>query len=98
MKKLIDRIIERLYVKRFPERAGHFPLPDIIEINKKRLSVVTLHAEKRFCRDYYPENLRMYFIQEMRNSLIDYLVIEEIQDPREDEFVFRATINVLKEN
>lgn len=46
MKKLFKKIVERLYVKTFPERAGRFPLPDIIRVNTRTFSPTTLRAKK----------------------------------------------------
>ena len=45
IKKFIDRIIEKAYTKRFPDRCGRFPLPDLIRVNTKRFNPITLIAE-----------------------------------------------------
>ena len=90
MKKLIDRFIEWLYEKRFPERCGRFPLPDILEINRKRLSVVKLCSEESWEKQYYPfdivneVDLKRYFIGQMKDNIVKHLKIE--------------SINVLEEN
>lgn len=104
MKKLIDRIIERLYVKRFPERAGRFPLPDIIEINRKRLSTVKVCAEESWEKRYFPydnikeDDIRRYLMNNMKDNLIKYLKIETIDEPYADKIKFRGIITLLEEN
>ena len=104
MKKLIDRFIEFLYKKRFPERCGRFPLPDILEINRKRLNVVTLHVEESWYKKYFPfdivneDDLKRYLLNGMKDDIIKYLNIESTDEPYENKIKFRATINLLEEN
>lgn len=46
MKKLFKKFVNWLYVKTFPERAGKFPIPDLIRVNTRTFSPTTLYARK----------------------------------------------------
>ena len=99
MKKLIDRIIEKLYVKRFPERCGKFPLPDIIRVNMKRYAPTTLVAElqlsKREIEVIPQEFIRRKLTEEISKGLEKDITIET--DCFSDKVIYRGSIKILKE-
>lgn len=101
MKKLIDRIIEKLYVKRFPERCGKFPIPDIISVNMKRYAPTTLIAElqisKREIEEYKisQEFIRRELTEKISKGLEKDITIEI--DYFLDNVIYRGSIKILKE-
>ena len=101
MKKLIDRIIEKLYVKRFPERCGKFPLPDIISVNMKRYAPTTLIAEFQISKreieecKISPEFIRRELTEKISKGLEKDITIET--DYFLDNVIYRGSIKILKE-
>lgn len=85
IKKFIDRIIEKAYTKRFPDRCGRFPLPDLISVNMKRFNPITLIAECVVDEREFTN---------LENGIIQNLLIEKILKSND----FSDFVNFQKKN
>ncbi len=104
--RLIDRIIEKIYFKRFPERnPKSFNVAELIT-QEKSYNVRKIEIEEVFPLEYYYEkfnkdvDLKMYFIYEMIKYLINHIIIEQTQDFEDrinHQVRIHATLKVLDE-
>lgn len=102
IKKIIDRIIEKIYTKRFPERCGRFPLPDIIRVNQVRFAPVTLNAVYQFDKRN-PDKAEIDIVQNLliekilkSNDFSEFVSISQYEDIFTGHLFLRAELKVLK--
>ena len=109
MKKLIDKLAEKFYYKRFPERIHEHeiaisPLPVIRE---ERYHPITVYADKLyfqrevFLEEYLSQDIiRQDLVKIMSSELVKYITFERIEEPgdRERGFTrYRGSLKILKE-
>lgn len=104
--RLIDRIIEKIYFKRFPERnPKSYSIAEFIT-QEKSYKVRNIQVEEVFpLVEYYSRfndnvDVKIHFINQMRNQLINYITFEEAEDFEDrinHQVRIHATLKVLDE-
>lgn len=99
MKKLIDRLVERLYYKRFPDRVNDHELanlPIIPVIHEERRDIVTLKTEI-IIRDCDPYNPPIEYIEkEIKRNLVERIAPEIIKERGNGLTIYTGYLRIVK--
>lgn len=106
MKKLIDRLVKRLYYKRFPDRVNDYALArtPIPVVREERYRPEKLIAEVHIPYEAYKmdripkEWIRKELSIKLAQGIEDQIKIEQVLEPRLQQYIYRGYIKILKED